>query len=546
MKRQRLKAIALVGALVLVAAACQSEGASDSTEPAPVDTSPETSAPETTEPPSGGLGGETVVIALADDPGTLHPYLTLSEAGFVTFEFLYDNLVKLDDEGNLLPNVASEWTYVDNVATFTISEGVTCSDGSPVTASMIASNLEWIKDPANESAQIELVFGSPDFEVAADDGTNTLTITLPQATDYFLETTASLLPIPCGSWQEDSDALATSAMGSGPYTLEEAVAGDRYVLVRNDAYAWSPLDVDIAELPAQIELRIVGDETTVANLIESGEVHAGIVNGPDRERFTSEEFGNVPTPTGNQFTFFNHGEGRITADRTVREALIRAVDLDAVAPIAAQGLAAERSTSMIEGQPFYCGTNPGAIAALPGYDAAAAAELLDEAGWVVGDDGIREKDGQRLSLDAPYQITTSGSEPGAELIAEAWAAIGVEANLRGVTDSEMSEIFFGTGQFDVLPLTSARPPTPAPWVGLLSTENAASVNNEAFNTAGQAAIASSDHEAACEAWFEAELALYEDVSYVPVSIEISNWITRDISFRTNGSHIIPTSIAPLS
>jgi ABC-type transport system substrate-binding protein len=223
-----------------------------------------------------------------------------------------------------------------------------------------------------------------------------------------------------------------------------------------------------------------------------------------------------------------------------------AVDLDAVAPIASQGLSSERSTSMIEGQPFYCGTNPDALAALPAYDPEAAAALLDGAGWVVGDDGIRALEGQRLTLDAPYQITTSGSEPGAELMAEAWTALGVETNLRGVNEGEMSEIFFGTGQFDVLPLMSARPPTPAPWVGFLSAENPASINNQTFNEQGVASIASADHGAACEAWFQAEVALYEDVSYVPVSIEISNWITNGITFRTNGSHIIPMSIAPVS
>src|SRR5690606_33170937 len=104
------------------------------------------------------------------------------------------------------------------------------------------------------------------------------------------------------------------------------------------------------------------------------------------------------------------------------------------------------STSMIEGQPFYCGTNPDAIDALPAYDPAGAATLLDEAGWTVGDDGVRQREGERLALDAPYQLTTSGSQEGAELIAEAWTALGVETNLRGVNEGEMSEIFFGTGQ----------------------------------------------------------------------------------------------------
>jgi peptide/nickel transport system substrate-binding protein len=319
------------------------------------------------------------------------------------------------------------------------------------------------------------------------------------------------------------------------------------VLTRNDSYAWGPLDTDIADMPGQIEFRVVGSETTLANLLESGEVDVGVVNGPDRSRFEgNDDYGNVRTPIGNQFAFFNQSEDRITADENVRRALIHAVDLAAIAPIAAQGLATERSTSMLEGQPVYCGTNPGALELLPAFDPEAAEQVLDEAGWLVGDDGVREKDGQRLALDAPYQITTPGSEQGAELFAEAWRAIGVDVTLRGVTEGERSEIFFETGQFDVFPLLSARPPSPAPWVGLFTSENAAGVVVEGFNQHAPAALASSDHDAACEEWFQAENAMYTTVSYVPVSIEVMNWVTRGLQFSTNGSHIIPMSLAPLS
>lgn len=537
--------VAALVALGLIATACGGDDdATDSTDNTETTASPGgQSSEDSGSSDDAGLGDDSVVIALASDPGTLHPYLTTSEPAFQLLEFVYDNLVKLDDEGNVLPNLAESWTYEGEVATFTIRDGATCSDGTAVTPSVLASNLEWIQEPANASAQIDLTFGGDaGFAVAADDEAGTLTITLPQPTDYFLETTASLLPMACGNWQDDPDQLSAAPIGSGPYTLEAAVPGDRYELQRNDAYAWGPLDTDIADMPAEIEIRIIGNETTLANLIESGEVHVGVVNGPDRERFSGDSYGAVVTPIGNQFSFFNQTEGRITSDERVRRALIHAVDLGAIAPIAAQGLSDERSTSMLEGQPVYCGTNPNAVELLPEYDPEQAAALLDEAGWVVGDDGIRTKDGQRLTLDAPYQITTSGSERGAELFAEAWREIGVDAQLRGVTEGERSEIFFGTGQFDVFPLLSARPPSPAPWVGLFTGDNTAGVVNEVFNEKGPEALASSDHDAACEAWLAAEDALYSTVTYVPVSVEVLNWITNDVTFRTNGSHIIPMSL----
>lgn len=534
----RARVVALV-TTTLLAAACGSGPQAESTGAAG-------SAAAT------GGASSTVAIALADDPGALNPFQTLGQAAFQTFEFLYDNLIKMDENGELLPNLASEWTYEGNVATFTIREGITCSDGSPVTASVIADNFAWVQDPANESAQIGLTFPDADFTVAADDQARTVTITLSEPTDYFLQALASLFPIVCGAGLEDPETLATVSSGSGPYVLEEAVPGDHYRLVRRDEYAWGPYeDTDIASLPAEIDLRIVANETTAANLLESGELQAAVVNGPDRQRLTGDGYGNVRTPIGGRFMLFSQQDGRPTVDERVRRALVAAVDVPQVATVVTQGLADEPPTSIMAGQPVYCGPNESATDVLPAHDPEAAADLLDEAGWEEGDAGTRQQDGEPLELDVVYQTTTPGNEEGVQLIAEAWEALGIGVALRPITDAEQSELMFETGNYDVMPLTAARPPVPTPLVGLFTSPpppegvNAARIDNPEFAERAAAALSTADHEEACEHWFAAENALYAQVDYIPVADDVMNWITRDITFATNGSHIIPMSIAPL-
>ena len=90
---------------------------------------------------------------------------------------------------------------------------------------------------------------------------------------------------------KDRTQLKTGSVGTGMFTLTEAVASDHYTLTRRKDYAWGPGDfkADQAGLPDKVVIRVVGNESTAANLLISKEVNAATIVGPDRARLQAQK-----------------------------------------------------------------------------------------------------------------------------------------------------------------------------------------------------------------------------------------------------------------
>jgi len=124
----------------------------------------------------------------------------------------------------------------------------------------------------------------------------------------------------------------------------------------------------------------------------------------------------------------------ILSDIRVREALSQAIDRELLVEIG-YGQAGRPACNLVPAPPiFRSDANEGCVV----QDQDRARALLDEAGWVPGADGIRVRDGQRLTLD--YLTSTNAVRQDFQaLIQQWWREIGVEANLRNVSAS----VFFG-------------------------------------------------------------------------------------------------------
>ena len=201
----------------------------------------------------------------------------------------------------------------------------------------------------------------------------------------------------------DRSTLASGTNGTGPFVLEEAVANDHYTFSARDDYTWGP-DGATSELPgfpSEVVVRIIENESTAANLLLSGEVDIATIAGADRQRVESEGYFVTEQRSIVGEFFFNHMEGLPTADVAVRQALMGAVDLQELMSVQTAGNGV-LATGLAEILPKACpGDTVGAILTA-GADVEAAAQLLDEAGWVMGDDGVREKDGAPLTIRAFY------------------------------------------------------------------------------------------------------------------------------------------------
>ncbi|MGP3534300.1 ABC transporter substrate-binding protein [Microbacterium sp. RD1] len=494
--RTALAAVAAAGALALTLAGC-SGGDSGSGDGAPVE-------------------GGTFTQILPADPGALDPQMSAGSALFALSKFAYDSLVSVNADGEILSQLASDWSTDGLSATLTIQDGITCSDGSDFTAQTAADNLNFIADPENQSA---LLGAFLPFGVSAAAEGSTVTLTLTDPAPFLLQGLASL-PMICEAGLEDRSVLADSTLGTGPYALTEAVQNDHYTFELREEYAWGPdgATVDEPGIPATVNVRVVTDETTAANLLLSGEANAAQISGPDAERILSADlFSREATEVAGE-QWYNQAEGHPTSDPAVRMALTQAVDLEELASVMTAGNGGP-ATALALVQPGGCSYDA-VSGSLPAYDVEAANAALDAAGWVPGADGVREKDGTRLSLLFLYDNSLGASAAAAaELAMSAWQEIGVEVEGKQQDDTVLVEALFGTGDWDIS-WASVNVNNPDQMMGFLSGTPAPDGTNFAHidNADYQAAVAEAlqlEGSESCPKWQEAETALYQAADVVP-------------------------------
>ncbi|PZG13106.1 ABC transporter substrate-binding protein [Nonomuraea aridisoli] len=495
------------------------------------------------EQQAGPVTGGTFTYAIPADPGVLDPAQGVLSVTNNVLAVAYDTLVAVGEDGKIVPALAEKWDVKPDSVTFTLRKGVTCSDGSPVTPSNVADNVNYIADPASKSP-VYGVLVPAGMKAEADDAAGTVTLSMPQPFSFILESTRSMY-IVCGKGVKDRASIARATSGSGPYQLAEAVPGDHYTFkVRRD-YTWGPAGATAKELPETVVMKVVPNEQTAANLLVAGSLNGALFTGPDRTRVEAAPGVTKQTPSaGNGQFFYHQGDDRPAKDPEVRKALTQAINLQELAGIASSGTGKPPTGLVLEPRPCLGDTVSGHV---PAFDAAAAAATLDAAGWKPGPDGVRTKDGKRLTLRYMYATTRGpGNQAAAEYMAAAWKKLGVEVKLNGVIDTKLSESLNSTQDWDVvwLPIGVT---LPSQLVGFLSGPSAPEGANFAHlaNKRYEQLVAEAGElpsAEACAKWLEAESALFEAADLVPVVDNTVLLAGKGATFRTTAGSLVPTSI----
>ncbi|MEU0572729.1 ABC transporter substrate-binding protein [Nonomuraea sp. NPDC005983] len=494
-------------------------------------------------PPGGQASGGTFTYAISADPGVLDPAMGVLSVTNTVLSLAYDTLVGADSAGRIVPGLAEKWDVRPDAVTFTLRKDVTCSDGSKLTPADVAENVNHIADPATKSPVYGVLVPSG-MKAEADDAAGTVTLSTPKPFGFILES-SRLLFIVCGKGVKDRPLLARGTSGSGPYTLTEAAPGDHYTFkVRRD-YAWGPGGATARELPERVVLKIVPNEQTAANLLVAGSLNGATFYGPDRARMESTPgIGKLHPSTSNGQFFYHQGDDRPTKDVAVRRALTQAVNLKELAGIAGSGSGRPPTGLVLDPRPCKGDSVTGHV---PGYDTAAAGSALDAAGWKAGPDGVRVKDGKRLTLRLLYATTRGpGVQAAAEYLAAAWQKAGAEVKLNGVLDTKMSESLNATQDWDVgwLPIGVT---LPSQLVGFLSGPavpkgaNFAHLANPRYAQLVAEAMGQPG-QAGCRLWLEAESALFDDADLVPVVENTELVATKGATFQLTAGLFVPTSL----
>ncbi len=351
--RRALAAIGLVVTAALAVSAC-SAGAS-----------PKPSASSST---ANVNTDATLRLGLAASPANLD---FTSTGGAAIFQALlgnvYEGLVQLDQSGKVVPLLATGWTVSPDGLTydFTLRDGVRFSNGSPFDAAAVKFSLERVKTwkantPGNLAALDHVDVVSP-TEVK-------LVLSTPDATVPFW------LAGPLGAmFSPDAvGSLATTAVGTGPFTVTSYQTGVKLVLTRNDGYWGTKAQVK------QVDLMYFADASAAANAMRSGGVDA-LYQAEAYDQvasFRTDPRLTVTTGSSQGVVVMSMNEANpALADVRVRQAISHAIDKKAVVAAATGGFATELHGPAVPTDPYFVTSDE----PYP-YDPAAAKQLLAAAG----------------------------------------------------------------------------------------------------------------------------------------------------------------------
>ncbi|MDR6573918.1 peptide/nickel transport system substrate-binding protein [Curtobacterium sp. 320] len=379
--------VAGAAALLLVLAGCTGGGTATSNS-TPVD-------------------GGTLTYASGDaEPTCLDPHVGGNYPQALLSTQYIEELTALDD-GKPVPALAKSWTTSDDgrTLTFTLRDDVTFTDGTPFDAAAVVANIEHVQDPATASSTGYLALQSITKATATDDHTVTLTLSRPDSA--LLESFSQpWVGMESPKALERSQAVnCESPVGTGPFEVTGWKHGDRVTLRKNADY--TPLRGSTEPRLDGITWRFLPDSTSRYAALQSGQVDVIDNAQPDQLKAASSKGSirdlDAPRPGASNRLELNSGHG-VFRDEAVRKAFIAGAEIDPGIRSLFLGTA-KRSYSVLSSVEPYGYSDK----SLFQYSPTKAKRLLDDAGWKVGSDGIREKDGEQLTVTFP--VSTNQSVP---------------------------------------------------------------------------------------------------------------------------------------
>lgn len=214
-------------------------------------------------------------------------------------------------------------------------------------------------------------------------------------------------------------------MGTGPFVIDHYTKASEVLLTKRADYAWgSPHAAHEGEAYLdEVNVQIVTEASVRDGLLSSGQVD-GIRNPTEtqQETFSTAPFVSAIRPNPGIASAIDWNYGRdVIRDKNVRLAVLKGIDREELEAtvLGPFGLAA---TSVLTSSILGFADNSELLA----YDPEGSESLLESSGWIVGADGIREKNGERLTISG---VVFDYQKPIAELEAQQLAKVGIELDL---------------------------------------------------------------------------------------------------------------------
>jgi len=423
--------------------------------------SPEESATPTAEAVQTG-GTYTHAFSAVGAITSLDPPTLIFHEALQVVRTLTDNLVDQDPQtGEIVPWIATSWEINADATkyTFHLEDGVTFSDGAPLDAAAVKANFDRDKALGPKAVGAAPLIAHLTSTTVVDPQTVEFDFDQPAA--YFLQALSNsafgLISPKSISSLSDQDLAAGKYAGSGPFTLESYNPQTEIDVVKRADYDWpSSVDAKAGHTGAAyvdgIHFLEIGDASTRANEVIDGEIQsAALISFQDEARLKATD-GVTLLPEkipGLTETLIINQQSFLGQDAPAREAISDAIDTKTIVSTVFGPSYGPASSVLGSDTPGYADQSQYIT-----YDPEKAKQLLDEDGWVVGADGIREKNGQKLSLRVPG----IGNWGGAELLQQQLKAVGIDLPLdKSDQATQQAALKSGAYEADKWQMTRADP-----------------------------------------------------------------------------------------
>lgn len=384
---------------------------------------------------------DTLVVGISKPGGVFLPYFQQNGWDGNVTSVIFASLVSTDKQGKPIPELAEKWDVSSDQLTYTfhLRKDLKFSDGSPLTADDVAFTLTLLHDKAYEG-EVDIsqyaVKGGKEYKEGKATSIEGIQVVDPKTIKITTEKVNSQAIFVLGGtvlskayygkdYKQNTSLdylkdLYGKPLAAGPYKFEKYIPGQEVRFVANENYYAGKPKIQ------NFIYKITSGDTKL-QLFQTGEVdHTGLGTGDEvLEQAKALEFANIQIETAPSFSYIYMNNNKpYLKDKKVRQALIYGLDRKKYVDTALKGYGTVANVPIHPTSWAYTEEGVNKYE----YDKEKAKKLLDEAGWKVGSDGIREKDGQKLKLSYFGPSSAKDSDLLIPIAKENYKEIGVEFN----------------------------------------------------------------------------------------------------------------------
>lgn len=516
MKKKQL--LSGVMALLLSASLCACGGSK--TAEGTSEAAGESSEAETSNTLSEGtpVPGGSVVYGMTQDLASLDPHVD-TDAGTRDVVFnLYEGLVKPTSDGGFISAVASDYTISDDAKTytFTLRDGVTFHDGTPVTIEDVKYSIDRYAEIQGESSAFSSLVDSVEVQ---DD--KTLVVNLKESYSEFLPMmTIAIIP-------QSNEDPAGNPIGTGPFKYVSYTPGQNLELEKYDGY-WQE---GVPSLDS-VEFKFIADVDTAFVELQAGTIDILKYLTSAQAETLGDDYNIVQGSMNLVHAMYLNSAYEPLSKTEVRQALCYAVDRDAINNFIFGGKSHIIGSHMIPAMSKYYEPEAETVYS---YDPEKAKELLADAGYA---------DGFDLEITVPSSY--SQHVDSAQIIADELSQVGINVTLNQVEWSTWLQDVYKGGNFQATVIGFDGTLAPSDWLKKYVTDDAKNFmhySNTEYDDVFNTAYTTVDDDVKVENYKKAQMILAEDAAAVYIE-DPANLVA--VSKKFGGYTFYPTAAEDMS